>query len=180
MKRRKPKQRAGTTEAKGIPRTTKQYEAFDSNQQEMWNRVVHGLSLMRSRGLSRQEAAREAGISPRELAILGKEALRKDASGRYRVKRVDDLLRFLVIPDVEGLREVSVRGSEVASTIAQYSNAVQKYLRTGDDAALSRFAGINLKDADGSPIVLITDPAELDLLGSAGVLSFESLYARSS
>jgi hypothetical protein len=132
---------------------------------------------MRAEGLSVQRAARDYGIDPRTVIRLAGSALRKAANGRYAAKPTDRLLRPLVIPTREGLREIVVRGSHQASQIAGYSNAVQKYVATGDDTALRKFVGKHIIDASGSRIPLLTSLAELDRLASAGVLSFESLYA---
>jgi hypothetical protein len=73
-----------------------------------------------------------------------------------------------------------VRGSRQATQLAEYWNAVHRYLETGDASRLEKFRDKSIKDADGVQILLPTDRTELNRLGSAGVLSFESLYARSS
>lgn len=168
----------GASKNKSAPRTLKEYSALTSEDQEKWNRVVHAISKMRSDGVSLHKAAREAGVSSRVVATLGGAALRKSARGRYAVKPKDQLLRVLIIPSPGGLREVPVNDSATASRIAEYSDAVQKYLRTGDTSKLKRFRRMKLKDAKRELIHLLTDPAELSRQGSAGVLSFESLYAR--
>jgi len=62
--------------------------------------------------------------------------------------------------------------------IGKYWNAVDLYLNTGDDSGLDAFQGKHIIDADGKRVLLMTDVRELDRLGSAGNLSFESLYAR--
>ena len=82
----------------------------------------------------------------------------------------------MVIPGSQGLQEIAVRGSSVASRIGAYMNAVQKYLRTGDPSSLEKFQSSELVDEKGKRIKLVTDLAELRRLASAGVLSFESLY----
>ena len=66
-----------------------------------------------------------------------------------------------------------------ASKAGKHSAAVQRYLETGDDRALRRFKGKYVVDAEGNRVPLLTDTDELDRLGSAGELSFESLYVRS-
>lgn len=160
------------------PRTLKQYSDLPSDTQETWNRVLHAISTMRSDRVSLQSASREAGVSPQTVTALGRSALRRDALGRYRAKPNDDLLRVLIIPGPDGLQQVAVNDSETASEIAKYSDAVQKYLRTGDASKLRQFTRMRLFDADGDLIELVTDLSMLRRLGSAGVLSFESLYAR--
>jgi hypothetical protein len=160
------------------PRNTKEYFALPNSEQETWNRVAHVISKMRSEGKSLTQASRDFGIDRRAVLARAGSALKKKKNGRYAVGRSDRLLRVLVIPGPHGGQEVTVRGSATASKLAQYSDAVQKYLRTGDSSSLKKFRGLRLLDEYGRRIRLVTDLAELDKLGSAGVLSFESLYAR--
>lgn len=89
-------------------------------------------------------------------------------------------MRVLKIPTSGGTRDIAVRGSQQATLLAEYWNAVHWYLETGDSSRLTKFRGKSIKDANGAEIPLPTDRAELNRLGSAGVLSFESLYARSA
>jgi hypothetical protein len=78
------------------------------------------------------------------------------------------------------MREIAVRESKQVSLLAEYWNALHRYLQTGDAAQLKTFQGKHIKDANGVDVPLPTDLAVLNRLGSAGVLSFESLYARSA
>jgi hypothetical protein len=133
---------------------------------------------MRRESISATQAAKEYGIDRKKLIDLGGSALRKQKNGRYKAKRFDRLLRVLVIPSADGLEEVAVRDSRTASKIASYSAAVHRFLQTGDRSGLSQFRKLRINDATGKRIKLMTDPKELTRLGSAGVLSFESLYAR--
>jgi anti-anti-sigma regulatory factor len=64
--------------------------------------------------------------------------------------------------------------------IGKYWNAVDRYRDTGDASALREFRGKHIIDANGKRIRLLTDLGELDRLGSAGLLSFETLYARAA
>lgn len=106
--------------------------------------------------------------------------MRKRANGQYAAKPSDDLLRVLVILTTDGLHEIAIRDSRQAILLAQYWAAVQKYLETGDDSALRKIRRKTITDADGKRFRLIKDLAELERLGSAGVLSFESLYAKAA
>jgi hypothetical protein len=179
MKRKRARKSKSTAKRWKSPHSMEQYAALGNDSQETWNRVVHAISRMRSEKISLRRASMETGISPRKVVSLGRSALRKDSRGRYRAKRTDHLLRVLIIPAPDGLREVAVKDSSTASAIATYSDAVQKYLRTGEySSALLRFSWVSLKDAEGNPISFLTDKRILNRLGSAGVLSFESLYAR--
>ena len=162
------------------PRTAEQYFAKSAQFQDRWNRVAHVISKMRTEGVSLRQASREFGIDPRTVVRLGGPALRKRANGRFVAKRSDRLLRVLRIPTRDGLREIAVRDSRQASQLAEYWAAVDRYLETGDDSALRKFRRKRITDASGARVQLLTDVDELDRLGSAGVLSFESLYPRST
>ena len=162
------------------PQTAEQYFAMSAHAQDEWNRIVQAISKMESGRVSLPEASREFGLDPRRVARLGSSALRKRANGRYAAKSGHRLLRVLVLPTPNGLREVAVRDPKEASLIGQYWAAVQKYLETGDASALHKIRRKTITDADGKRIRLIKDLAELDRLGSAGVLSFETVYAKAA
>ena len=132
---------------------------------------------MRAEGTSLKRAAKEFGLDPRTVIRWAKPALRKRRDGRYVAKSKDTLLRVLTVPSPEGLREIAVRDSRQASRLGEYWAAVQKYLATGDNSALEKFRRKRITDASRKRIPLLTNLKELDRLASAGVLSFESLYA---
>jgi hypothetical protein len=170
----------GSRRSTGAPRTIKQYFEKPARFQNLWDRVVSVVSKMRSDGASLQRVSREFGISPETVRRWAGSALRKQANGRYKAKPSDSLLRILKIPSSSGTRDIGVRGSRQATLIAEYWNAVHRYLETGDASRLQKFRGKFIKDADGVLVPLLTDLAELNRLGNAGVLSFESLYSRVS
>jgi hypothetical protein len=151
---------------------------MSEHAQEQWTLVTHVIQKMRRESMSVTQAAKEYGIDRRKVIELGGSALRKQTNGRYKVKSFDRLLRVLVIPSKDGPKEVAVRDSRTASKLASYSAAVHRFLQTGDKSKLSEFKTLRINTADGKPFKLLTDPKELVRLGSAGVLSFESLYAR--
>ena len=173
--------KAGSRKTKQrLPRTLKQYSNLPAGAQENWNRAAHVISKMRAEKLSLPQASKNFGVDPRTVIRLTKSALRKDAKGHYVARLEDRLLRVLVIPSDEGLVEVAVNDSKQASLIGQYSDAVQKYLRTGDDSGVKKFERKRIKDASGKTVRFLTDLQQLKREGSAGVLSFESLYARTA
>ena len=133
---------------------------------------------MRADRLSLHRASREFGLDPRTVIRWGKAALRKRPSGRYAARPHDTLLRVLVVPSSQGLIEIAVRDSRQASRLGEYWAAVQKYLETGDASPIQKFQGKRVIDASRKRVPLLTDLEQLDRLGSAGALSFESLYAR--
>lgn len=160
------------------PRTPKQFFAMPKASQDTWTAVTHVVSKMRSERVSLREASREFDLDPRVVTRLGKSALRKRKNGQYVAKRSDKLLRILAIPTADGVREIAIRDSRQASVLGKYWAAVQKYLQTGDASGLKKFHRKRITDASGRRVPLIIVQAELDRLGSAGVLSFESLYAK--
>jgi hypothetical protein len=160
------------------PRTLKQYVARPSRFRDLWDRVVAVVSKLRSHGTSLRQTSREVGVSPRTVIRYGGSALRKGSGGRYQAKKRDRLLRVLMVPSAEGPREIAVRDSRQASTLGEYWNAVHRYLATGETLGIKKFDGKHVINAEGQQVALLTDLRELDRLGSAGVLSFESLYRR--
>lgn len=179
----KAKQTSSTSRVKAkqrAPRTETQYTAKPEKFKETWDNVLATIAKMRRERVSLSQASREIGISPRTVTKWGKSALQKNKSGKYKVKQNDLLLRMVRIPSSDGMRDIAVRGSKQVTLLAEYSNALHRYLQTGDAVPLKKFAGKIIKDADGVEIPLLTDLSELNRLGSAGVLSFESIYARTT
>ena len=162
------------------PQTLPEYLATTDRFKETWNRAEHVISKMRSEGMSLQRVSQHFDISPKIVIRLAGSALRKNANGKYRAKATDKLLRVLVILTNDGLREIALLDSREASLVGKYWAAVEKYLETGDESALHKIRRKTFTDAEGKRIRLIKDVAELERLGSAGVLSFESLYAKAA
>jgi hypothetical protein len=160
------------------PRTGKEYFAMPRAFQEFWNLVVQVPGLMRSRGLSLKRSSKEFGLNPRTVLSLARSAFRRQPNGRYAAKATDRLLRVHPVPSKKGLREAVVRDSRESSLIGQYWSAVDRYLSTGDATALQKLSRKYVIDENGRRIRLITDIDQLSLLANAGVLSFESIYAR--
>ena len=154
-----------------------QFFASPKSFQDTWTAVTHLISKMRADRVSLRRASREFDLDPRIVTRLAKSALRKRKNGQYVAKPSDKLLRILAVPTPDGVREVAIRDSKQATQLGKYWAAVQKYLQTGDDSALKKFRRKRITDANGKNIPLVRDTAVLDQLGSAGVLSFESLYA---
>ena len=189
MKRRRGKQsksgktrhsRQSTGRGNRRPRNTKEFFAMSGQAQDRWTRVTNVITKMRKDGSSLPTAAREYGMTSRAVLSLAKPALRKRSNGRYEARNSDRLLRVMVIPTTDGLQEVAVGDSHQASQLGQYWAAVQKYLETGEATALRTFRRKTITDANSKRIRLIKDLSQLDRLGSAGVLSFESIYRRAA
>ena len=161
------------------PRTTEQYFAQPQWLQDILTRVRHAITKMRADKSSLEQVSREFDIDPRTVVRRAGTALRKSASGRYVARGSDRLLSALLVLTPGGTREVVVKGSRQASLIGSHWAGVQKFLETGDKAAVKKFRGRFIKDTAGAKIPLLTDLDELNRYASAGVLSFESIYVHS-
>ena len=135
------------------------------------------LTRMRE-GASLQKASREVGIDPRTVERLAGSSLKQKRSGRFVPRQADRLQREVRIPSADGMRDVTVPDSKQASLVGEYWNEVHAYLAKGDASGLGRFAKLHITDASGERVPFLVDRESLDELGNAGVLSFESIYAR--
>lgn len=161
-----------------VPRTADQFFAMSKQAQDEWTNATSVISEMRRRHISLRQASREANIDDKVVRKLVGTALRKQRNGRYVARRRDKLLRVFVIPSRKGLREIATRDSREASRLSSYSHALDRYTTLGDSTLLREFKGQKIADANGKKIPLLTNLAELDRLASAGVLSFETIYAK--
>ena len=171
--------KARTQTKQRVPRTQAQYLAKPEKFKDTWERVIEAISKMRSDKVSLTQAAREARVSPRTVTKYGTSALRKTKSGKYAVKKNDNLLRLMRIPAGDGMRDIAIRGSKQASLLGKYWNALDRYYPTGDASELEPFRGKSIKDVNGEDVPLLVDSEALDRLLAAGV-SFESIYARTT
>jgi hypothetical protein len=161
------------------PRTLGQFFAMSEGDQDFWSDVGRIATEVKG-GASLFQSSRRYRRDPRKVRQAASSAFRKLKNGRYAAKANDRILRALVIPFLKGLREIGVRDSRQASLIGKFWTAVERYRDTGDVSALRKFRGKYVIDASGKRFRLLTNLHELDRLGSAGVLSFESLYARAA
>ena len=176
--RRKQKRRAH--DRNRAPRTAEQLAARPERFKSLWDRIIGAISKMREDNVSLERASQDTRVSPKAVKRWAGSALQKSGSGKWSPKKDDDLLRVLLVHTPEGRREIGVRGFRKARQIAEYSNAVSLYVQTGDSSKLKKFRGKNIRATNGEQISLLTDLAEVIRRASAGVLSFESLYARSA
>jgi len=172
QKRQKKQSRKSTPPA---PRTLRQYSSKSNKFQETWDSVAHVISRIRD-GVSLQKASKEFGIAPSVIVKLGRPALRKK-KGRYVATKTDRLLRVVTTLGAKGKKVIATRDSRQASLVGGHWAAVQKYLQTGDDADLLKFKNKRAIDASGNRHRFLTNLEELNRQASAGVLSFESMYA---
>ncbi len=140
--------------------------------------MTHVISKMRASGVSLRRAAIEFGLDPRIVLRLAGSTLRKRSNGKYEAKPSDKLLRVLAILTLQGVQEIALRDSNQARLLAEYWNAVHKYLSTGYSSDIRKFEGKQITGTDGSKFPFVTDLKELDRLGNAGNLSFETIYPK--
>lgn len=162
---------------KAVKSTDKPSKNLATRSQSTLKRVAKAVSKMRNRGASLSRAAREIGISPRTLKRHAASGLQKSPSGRYKAKPSDRLKRDLLVPTASGPQEVRVRSSRDASRLGSYWAALHKYYESGDTSGLKKFEGQFVTDVSGKKYPLITDLDILNRLGSAGAVSFESIYS---
>jgi hypothetical protein len=161
------------------PQTVEEFFAMPESSRETLIGVAGTVSKMRADRISLTKASREFGVSPRTVKRLAAPALRKLSNGRYAAKGNDRIFRVVIaVTRHKGPVEVATTDFRQASKAGKHSAAVQRYIETGDNSALARFKNKYLVDAQGKRIALMTDLDDLDRLGSAGELSFESLCAR--
>lgn len=141
-------------------------------------RALKAVTLMR-KGVSLTRAAARSHTKPDTIRKYAQQALGEIEGGRYRVARSDRLARAMRFVDAEGLQTVHVRSSRLATQIAEYWNAVKRYLHRGYVDQLRRFTGKSFR-LKGKTYRYLTDPATLDALGSVGELTPESIYDYSS
>jgi hypothetical protein len=159
------------------PRNLEEFLAMPNRYQELWGDIGQIVTDVRE-GKTLAEAARTFHRSPRTVRRLAGSVLTKGSNGRWAVKKRDRLLRILQMLNRKGRFEVAIRDSRYATLISKYWHAVELYRDTGDSSSILRFHGKYVIDADGHRVPFLTDLREIDRLGSAGVLSFETLYAR--
>jgi hypothetical protein len=149
------------------PNTARQYFLLSSRKQEIWDSVGHVISKIRQ-GMTLPKAAKEFSLPPKTVIALGRPALRKRKNGRYVAKKSDELLRVVNVLTTDGRKEIATRDSRQASVVGSHWAAVQRFLQTGDDSALLKFAKKRIVDAGRKRYRLLTDLKELERQGSAG------------
>ena len=101
-------------------------------------------------------AARDNGVTIRTIKrYLGSALVQNRPGGRIRATKSDRLVRYLQIPGSNGPRDVTVRGSKMASEFAHYKAAINRFLR-GDRNAMAPWHGKKI-----AGIELITDTKTL-------------------
>ncbi len=158
------------------PRTAHAYAQLSRAKRETYGRSLSALSFRRA-GLSLTAAARKADTTVRTVLRTLGDIVMRGPGGRYGVKASDRLFREMRFLTRDGVIEVGVTDSRVASTIARYWAAVDRFLTTGETSALKEFRGKSIR-IQKVAYRFVTDPKTLKSLGRRGEISFEDLYVR--
>jgi len=144
---------------------------------EARNRALHVLAHMRRDRVSLAVAARLEHTKPSTVLRHVGSALRQErASARFRVAKNDKFKRFLQIPTADGYITVPVRDLKLARKLSSFANAVNYFLRTGDESRLKPFKGKSIR-VRGRKIEFLTGPKILSELADADALKLDQLYA---
>jgi hypothetical protein len=145
------------------------------SQTAAYQRSLDALSRMRRDGLTLKPAAKQAGTTPATVRRNVPSALTVGPDG-ITARPTDRLYREMRFLDSRGLTTVTVNSSRTATEIAEYMNAVERYLNTGDQTDLRQFRGRTITDSAGRSHRFITNTNTLDRFAGAGEARFESIY----
>jgi len=70
-----------------------------------------------------------------------------------------------------GVEAIEIADEQQRSVVGRHSNAVGRFLATGDTDVLAPFVGVVIADRE-----LLTDPHQLESWAAHGELEFEDLY----
>jgi len=119
--------------------------------------------MLRDRNLTASQAARDNGVSVRDLWKYIPKAFKKDSSGRIRAI-ADRYVRRMEIPGRDGPILITVRGSKAKREFARFRNDVFSFL-AGNRSALDKWDGVTIQGHE-----LLTDPRIIRMLGEQGNL----------
>lgn len=147
-------------------RSQRDLEALPGRAREVREGALRAVSIARADGVDVETAARLAGVSPAAVRFYAGDAL----SGP-NPSAADRLFRPMRLYSDGQTVDVDVRGSRVASVLADHHNAVRAYLTKGDVKPLRRFDG---KRVGGR--TLETDPDVLDAMARRGSFNSDGPY----
>jgi hypothetical protein len=114
--------------------------------------------MMRDHNLSASRAARDNGVTIRDLRKYIPKVFKKESSGRIRAV-ADRYLRRLEIPGPDRPIVVKIRGYKAKSEMARFRNDFFSFLG-GDRSALDKWKGVRIQGHE-----LLTDPRIIRVLG---------------
>lgn len=114
--------------------------------------------MLRDPKLTAAEAAKDNGITTRDLWTYIPKAFKKDSKGRIRAV-ADRYVRRMEVPGPQGPIIIKVKGSRARNQIARYRNDVFSF-QGGDLKALNKWRGVTIQGHK-----LLTDPQVLKVQG---------------
>jgi hypothetical protein len=114
--------------------------------------------MLRDPKLTASKAAKDNGVSVRDLWRYIPKAFKRDSRGRIRTI-ADRYVRRMEVPGPDGPVVIKIRGSKARNEIARFRNDVFAFLG-GDVTALNKWKGVKVQGHE-----LLTDPRILRLLG---------------
>lgn len=162
-------------QARGHPGKDQGYVSGQQTAPRYDRRLEIGVKEMRS-GKSLTAAARSAHVDPTRLRnyATGSGVVEKRRS-RWAMVR-DNRPRQVQIYSRGQAQTITVRGYEPAALVGRYMAAVKEFLSTNDVSNLEPFIGEYVRDINGVPHLLETNPNVLYRLANSGVESFEEVY----
>ena len=100
----------------------------------------------------------------------------KKKDGRFAATKWDRIPRTMRFLTENGVVDLIFCDSRIASEIARYMSAVDRFLKTGDRGPLSAFRGKAVRSGK-TAYSYVTNGNTLERLAYAGEVSFEDLYA---
>ncbi len=153
------------------------YDVLKPAERVARERALDALNEMRRLNVSVGQAARTVGTTVESVLKFAGSALTRGPRNRYVPKAVDRLFRPMHAVTSRGPVAIDVRDSRSAAKIARHSNAVRRYVYTGDTSELRKYrrAAIH-SNKQGVRLASDLDLYVLDLHARAGELSFEHIY----
>jgi hypothetical protein len=128
------------------------------------------------RGDSLHDAAAAAHVAPERLRnYFAQSGFARKERGRWVFDR-DQIVRRMLLYSDGRARIIQVRGSESASLIGRYMNAVKRFLRTNDATNLDPFRDDIVTDIRRRKHRLETRPNVLYAIDGQGPEPFEQVY----
>ena len=138
-------------------------------------RALDALAISRRERVSLTEASRRVRTTRRTILKYASAGFRREGR-RYRPRDFDRMPRQVALVQSDGPRYVVVRDSRTASALADQSNAIQEYVRQGDERGLKALGRKTVR-VGGVTYRLALTPAQIDRLAMGGELHYE-LYRR--
>ncbi len=158
--------------ATGPDESRRFYRGLAAGERQTYEKVGRALTEMRA-GASIGEAARAVGTTPEAIRRYAGPWLEERSSGAARALPADNMIRRLRWPTEHGIVFLDTADSRVATEVAEFWNAVGRYLE-GDRRALRPY-GDRVLRVGGQRHRYPTEEQIL-IWARRGEVSFETIY----